>query len=316
MDIKKQRVGESGGQVVDVNKKLKLELIEKLSNVYDSMPIYSVRKLSSNEMIENAKFYATRFMGKDSSQSFRSIQRETNSTLIKLPWETKLRIYHHSNAIVIRRKINPMQNLIREKIDEGRQVELAVHIMKKLELDKFRLAFEQVKLEDIWHIKASGINFQEERAPTVLCRIVATFRRFINEIPVFGSSCIFLKIAGDNLIEAVGIDWRQIEEQPVEYTKIIKPEIAAEKILESFNSTLPNRSITLDDYMPEFFATGYFSMTPTQQQNYMQPVYVASFKPLGLTTLNIEIVIPATIKNFEPIVAPEEPEPKFLKVGK
>jgi hypothetical protein len=286
---------------METDRKLKQELLGQLSNVYDAIPVYLTRKLSSTEMEQNAKYYASRFIGRDSQKSFASAHRENGSTLIKLPWDTKMRIYHDSDAISIRRKMNLLENLINEEFDVKRQSEIANHVMKKLELDKFRLPFEQVELEGLGQIKASGVNIEGKKAPVVVCRIVATFRRYINNIPVYGTPSIVVRIAGDDLIESVGINWRYIEERPIEHPRIIKPEIAAELILKGFTIHLQNRIITSDDYKPEFFALGYFSLPKRRRQTYMQPVYVATFKSLGQTTANPTLVIAATNNDYERI---------------
>lgn len=292
---------------METDKKLKGELVEQLSDFYESMPVYPIRKLSHAEIEENAKFYALQFfMGKESLASFKSIQKRDDSTLINLPWDTKIRFYHNSNAIIIRRQMNPLENLIKGKFDINQQAEIAIDIMKKLKLDKWKLDFEQIEIESLIQIEASGINLQEKRAPITLCRFIGTFRRYINKIPVYGRASIYVKVAGGNIIESIGIDWRQIEEKPIDNPKIIKPEIAAEKILKNFNSNLPNKIITSEDFKPQFFTLGYFSLPKRQKQSYMQPVYVAMFKDLGPNTLNHIIVIPATNAGYESIEIPIE----------
>jgi hypothetical protein len=282
------------------DKKLKQELLDKLSNFYGSLYVYSVRKMSYDDIIKNAKYYASRFMERDSDEPFRSPKRENDSTLINLSSDVRMRIYHNSNAVVIKRKMNPLEHLIKEKLDIKQQSEIAINIIKKLELDKAKLPFEQLEFESLWQVNASGITIEKSVAPVTLCRIVGAFRRHINKIPVYGRASIFVKIAGEGLIESVGVDWRPINENPINKVKIINPEIAAEKILENLNSVLPNKVITSDDFKPEFFYLGYFSMPKRQQQHYMQPVYVAMFESL-VSKWNRGIVIPAANHVYEPI---------------
>ena len=56
-------------------------------------------------------------------------------------------------------------------------------------------------------------------------------------------------------------------------------------------ASFADRTITTQDYEPEFFAMGYFTKPKRQLQNYMQPVYIATFKSLGFAKWH-EVVIP------------------------
>jgi hypothetical protein len=280
---------------------LKQELVEKLSNFHKSMPVYSIKKLSYNEMLELGKYYSSRFMRRDTAGLFRVSQRDDDSTLIHLSLDINMRIYHNSNTVTISRKMGPLEHLIKERFDKKKLSEIAINEMKKLELEKIsRLSFEQLKFEILWQIKCGGVTIEEERTPVFLCRIVGAFRRYINEVPVYGRASSFIRLAGENMIESVGIDWRQINEKPIDNAKIIDPKIAAEKILDDLSSTTPKKVLTSEDYKPEFFALGYFSKPKRRQQNYMQPVYIAMFQDLGWTAWKRLIVIPATEHVYEP----------------
>lgn len=296
---------------MQVDRKLKEELTEKLSDFYNAIPVYPIKKLSNNEIIDTAKYYASRFMGGNTSVTFRSTEKQNQMTQINLPWDVKMWIYDNSYATTIIRKIKPLEHLINENIDVDKLGLLAAEKMKKLKMDKWKLSFENLQFESLGQIKAMGINEEEKRSPSILCRIIGVFRRYINEIPVYGRASISLKLAGGDILESVGIDWRPIEESPVEYTKIIDLEVAAEEIIKKLNSTMPGRSLTLDDYTPIFFTLSYLSMPKTRVQNYMQPVYIAMFKPKNNTTFGHVITIPASKKIFESIEIPIQ-EPKFV----
>ena len=292
-----------------IDKILKQDLLKILQNPQESMPVYSIKKLSYAEMIQYSKYYASRFMGKDSDAPFRCPHREDDLTLIKLSLDTKMRIYHNSNTIIIRRRMGPLENLFGEKSDIKQLSEIAIDEMNKLELDKKKLPIEHIEFERLWQIKASSITIEKMSEPVLLCRIIGAFRRHINKIPVYGAASIFLKMAGGRQIESIGIDWRQINEKPINRVKIIDPDIAAENALKNLNSK-SNMTVTQEDYRPAFFALGYYSMPKRLKQNYMQPVYVAMFESLA-STLNMGIVIPATTHTYEPVsIAPQEHKSK------
>lgn len=279
---------------------LKQELVERLSDFRQSMPVYSIKKVSYNEMLELGKYCASRFMRRDSAESFRIRQRNDDSTLIHLSLDINMRIYHNSNTITINRRMGPLEHLIKERFDKKKLSEIAINEMNKLELEKkSKLPFEQLKFEVLWQIKCGGVSIEEERTPVFLCRIVGAFRRYINEVPVYGRASSFIRLAGESLIESVGLDWRQVDEKPIDNAKIIDPKIAAEKILDDLSSISPKKVLTSEDYKPEFFSLGYYSKPKRLQQNYMQPVYVATFQDLGWTAWKHLIVIPATEHVFE-----------------
>jgi hypothetical protein len=148
---------------MDIDKKLKQELLEILPNSQGSMPVYSIKKLSYAEMIKYSKYYASRFMGRDSDAPFRCPLREDDLTLIKLSLDTKMRIYHNSNTVIIRRRMDPLENLIGEKSDIKQLSEIAIDEMNKLELDKKKLPFEHLEFERLWQIKASSITIEKTR---------------------------------------------------------------------------------------------------------------------------------------------------------
>jgi hypothetical protein len=290
-----------------VDSELKKQLVKTLSIFYDSLPVYSITKLSDTEVEKRAKYYASRFMGGESYLFSRSFQAYEDSKLMNLPWDTKMRIYHKSNTVIINRKLNPFEYLFKQKFDKKQLSEMVINAMEKLQLDKWKLSFEQTQFEDLLLFKAGGIR-EEKTAPEILCRIVGTFRRHINKIPVYGGPSIFAKIAGDGLLQSVGVDWREINEKPISEERIIQPDMAAEKIIKNINPSLPNQILSTKDFEPEFFALGYYSLPKRQEQKFMQPVYVAIFKSVGLSTLNTIIVVPATNRDYEPVqVAPERP---------
>jgi hypothetical protein len=111
---------------------LKQELVEKLSNFHQSIPVYSIKKLSYNEMLELGKY----FMRRDTAELFRVNQRDDDSTLIHLSLDINMRIYHNSNTVTISRKMGPLEHLIKERFDQKKLSDIAINEMKKLELEK------------------------------------------------------------------------------------------------------------------------------------------------------------------------------------
>src|SRR5690242_4006548 len=132
---------------MQVDTKLKQELIEKLPDSYESIPVYPIRRLSPNEINENAKYCATQFMGTDSLASFRSIEKREDSMLINLPWDAKMWIYYNSNAIYIKRKMKPLEHLINQNLHKSSLARIAIQTMSRLKLDKWKFSFEHLEFE-------------------------------------------------------------------------------------------------------------------------------------------------------------------------
>jgi hypothetical protein len=303
-------IGFGWNNLLEVDKNLKKILLEKMSNFHSSMPVYSIKKLSYKEMIGNSKYYALQFTGKISDTSFRTSIRKDDLTIVRLSLDTKMRIYHNSNNILINRKMGLFENLIEKELGREQLSKIVINEKNRLQLDKFKMSFENVEFERLWQIKASSMTIEKTTAPTVTCRIVGGFRRYINEFPVHGGASIFIKMAGRRLIQSVGVDWRQIGEKPVNIVRIIAPAIAAERILKELNSRLRGAVLTMDDYEPKLFSLGYYSMPKRHQQDYMQPVYVATFESVTGKTLNASLVIPASPHTYEPVTVPLQPMSK------
>lgn len=212
-----------------------------------------------------------------------------------------MEIYHKSDTFTIEQKINSFEHFFRKKLELRESTEIVSKWMKQLGLDKYKLPIEHIELEMISEIKASGITKEEVRLPTVLCRVEGVFRRHINKIPVFGGPSIFVKI-GEDVIESLKIAWRPINEKPAAEAKVIDPHIAAENILKHLASSIPEKTITTDNFKPEFFDIGYCSKPKRQEQKYMQPVYIAIFKSLGMSPWNTIIIIPATNPIYEQFI--------------
>ena len=63
-------------------------------------------------------------------------------------------------------------------------------------------------------------------------RLIYAYRRFVHELPVWGSASIFIKIAAENRTDAFGIDWRQVHDAALTTARVISPEDAAGRALE------------------------------------------------------------------------------------
>ena len=98
------------------NQQLKQELLEKLSNHYSSMSVYSIRKLTDSETEEREKYHASKFFNRNSIQPF-IFHKEDYLTSVKLPRDTTMEIYHKSDTFTIEQKINSFEHFFRKKLE-------------------------------------------------------------------------------------------------------------------------------------------------------------------------------------------------------
>lgn len=194
--------------------------------------MYKIIDPSPVFQIEKAKLLASRFLDDFCADSTVILERKVkNTTTIDLPQNTKIRIYNNSNAMIIKKIMDPFDNIFTDKVDLEQVKQRIIEVMKKLELDKWGSDLEQVEGERLWKIKASATTIAEKvKVPEVLCRVVGAFRRYINKVPVYGRASVFIKVAGNNVVQSAGIDWRTIKTEPVDEIKIIDPDEAAELI--------------------------------------------------------------------------------------
>lgn len=292
--------------MVQIDNDLKKELSRLITNYNDTLPVYKLVDPSPTFQIDKANLVASGFLEDFCADSTVILARRTkNATIIDLPQNTKIRIYSNSNAMVIKRIMRPLNNIFSEKIDMEQLKNRTIEIMKKLQLDKWCSDIEQIEFEHLWKLKASAMTIVEKKKlPEVLCRVIGAFRRHINKIPVYGRASVFVKLAGNDIVQSAGIDWRSIETEPVDEIKIIDPDEAAESILRNIGVSLPKKTITSKILKPKFFSLGYFSLPRNRYQRFMQPAYVATFKSVGSTSLNPAVVISAsrdTYENLSPI---------------
>lgn len=200
----------------------------------------------------------------------------------------------------VKRFLLPFEKVIGPKADRQSLIERSHDAVKKLGLERWaeedRLGFER-----LFQIKANGAIHEGKSGDGVLIRAVGAFRRYIRDLPVFGRASVFIKLAGEGVVEAAGMDLRVRHGTPIDNAKVIQPEAAAERIVAELSSGMTGQNVGLEHYNPEMFALGYFSLPKRRAQAFFQPVYVAMLRSVGWTTLNRLIVIPGSFQQYESI---------------
>jgi hypothetical protein len=285
------------------NDTLRAALLNKLSNFRETAPLFRIRQRSIDEMEKVAVDFGNRFVATYSkNEPRRHVSRHEGFSVIHLPEGARMRVFHSSGAIIAKQSISPMDKIITRTTNKEELTRQAIEISKKLGVDGLvTTQNERIEFERLWQIKATGISNGGQKGQEVLCRIIGAFRRYLDNLPVFGRASIYVELAEDNIVDSFGIDWRPIIEEAIDNVKIIDPETAADRVIGELGVVLPGGIITSKNYEPQLFSLGYFSFAKRRPQTFMQPVYVAMFKARGSTTLSRLIVVPATHSPYEPI---------------
>ncbi|WP_433433085.1 hypothetical protein [Nonomuraea sp. CA-141351] len=108
-----------------------------------------------------------------------------------------------------------------------------------------------------------------------------------------------MKLAANELVESVGVDWRERITEPVDQVRLIEPNDAVRCVLAELAANMPGHLPTIEEYEPELFAVGYFSLPKRRPQGFLQPAYVAALRARGDTTMSRLIVVPGAVAAYE-----------------
>jgi hypothetical protein len=278
-------------------------LLGLLGPYSETVAVYRIRENRLSDIERIAIETGQRFAKVAGLRDMRcEVRRDAARTTVFLQEGIRVKSFHASGAILLDRGWSPMTNIITtvaERADESmleRQAEDAVRQMR-LAPDDGQLRFER-----LWQVKATGITREGERGPVALTRAVGAFRRYVGDLPVWGRASVFVELGGEGQIAAAGVDWRPLANEALEYAKVLSPQEGAARVLGELQTFLPGKKYTLEEYTPEFFALGYFSLPKRRVQTVMQPVYVGMFRPTGpIPSLARLVVVPATEHAYEPI---------------
>ncbi len=295
-----------------IDKELQEMLVEKAQCYQETVPVFRIVSQNATDLHKESLQLASRFSGNVSaSESRYSVARGADHTKILLPEGASLHYYHSSGNKIFDRNTSPFSNIISDdaqRFERKKFEDTACDLLEKNQLN-FATSLENLQFEKLWQLKASGINEKKEQGRTIINRLVYSYRRFLIGLPVWGRASVFIKVAAENLVDAFGIDWRQVHDAPLDKASTLAPDDGARRVLEDLQNTNPEKTYTAKDFTPEFFALGYFSATKRSYQSVMQPVWVARFISNGFSRMGHVIAVPAANTAYEPICRKVTPPP-------
>lgn len=287
------------------------ELVNTLTNFRDTVPVFRVRDRGPDELEAEAADFARRFLEIYSDiEPHIHVDRRAGRVALVLPDGDRGRVFTASGAMAVTRGLGALTYPIGEKADLEALRTRAEEVVERLRPDRLPAQDERIEFERLWRINATGMTETGERGPVLVTRAVGAFRRYLHDLPVWGRASVFIKLGGDGIVEAAGIDWRPHDPEPVDQVKPIDPERAAAAVVGELAVATPGETERDDHYAVELFSLGYLSLAKRREQAYLQPVYVAMLRATGWATLNRLVVVPASVTPYEPISRPVAAPPR------
>lgn len=294
------------------DQELQKMLVEKTANFKDTIPVFKIRNQNAREMHNESLKLALPFTNASQEKELRfdGVQKE-NHVLLRLQDNATLQYFPVSGYKCFQKNTPEFINPVSENANETNKEEFEKAACDILEKNRLNLSgsMESLRFEKLFQLKSAGISPEGKATPVVLNRLVYAYRRFINELPVLGGASVFIKTAADYKLDAFGIDWRHIHDEPLTMANIIKPEDAAIMALEQLQNTNPERMYTSKEITPISFELGYFSNSKNMYQTVLQPVYVAKFIYTGKFRMGYVLAVPASGTPYESICRKVTPPP-------
>lgn len=295
---------------MEYDKNLLEATVKLITNYQEIVPVFKIKQ-SPIKNIENfASLFAQKFVSEYSLNSTRlHTRREKVSTLFDLP-DAKLRVYHASGAIMAKRNIPPFEKIIAERLEEMQVIDKMKQVIKNFNIDSYFTNLEHLEFERLWRLKGLRFARSGKKVQEILCRVIGAFRRYVNDLPILGAASFFLKFGSENTLISAGLDFRELIEKPFDSVPVIDPESGGKKVLMELQSDLSRQTLSIEDYHPEKFTLGYFSLPKRQQQRFFQPIYLAFFRAKGEFCFNRLIVVPASDVGYESLSIPVKHPPR------
>ena len=194
-----------------------------------------------------------------------------------------------------------MDHVLGEKIDKALMTEASISAVTRLGIDPLGNAGERLAFERLWQIKAAGINRERERGREVVCRTVGAFRRYINDLPVWGRASVVVDLAAGGKVKAerawTGVPSRRSRSTARRWSIRSAARAQSSPISpDACRAAIHREGFRRRDVQPRLPVA---SEAPRARRT--PPVYVAILERRGWTTLNHVVAVPATERVYESI---------------
>jgi hypothetical protein len=281
-------------------------LVKQAKGYVGGVPVFRIEQPFAEESVKQAWALATRMWPQFGDCIFRPEHLGDLFTLIRLPDDGHVRVFHPSGAIAglmrpkgARKPLPPDGRRANRK----RFADLA-HQMASAISKLHAGPDDELRFESQWELKGQGVTLKGKKGPVSLFEVLGAFRRYLHGLPVLGRASVHVGVGGDSQVTRWGIDWRRVRPAPFTQTEVVTPEEGAKRVLNDLWWRRPERPFKLKDFEPKSFTLGYLSLSRRREQFVMQPVWLAVLAPRGPTTMGLVVAVPAAPRAFEPIDRP------------
>jgi hypothetical protein len=260
-------------------------LIEKLTASVRNVPahanVLALRQRPLDEMEQRTKrFLAT--LG----EAFKLPMQEGewvprhDRTLIRMSVGANAVLHHNSGALSVQTGLQPMESLFPDVGTPQSLTRMVEDVLVQTKLRDWISPGTSLKFERLWQIKAAATGREGKtlkRVKPLLCRAVGAYRHFVEELPVWGSPAVALKIAGGGQLDALHVHVRETSGEVIDRPAILRPEEAARRIALQLAVLMGKSKINLDEAAkPEWLRFGFLSLSKRKAQRLLAPTYIAA----------------------------------------
>lgn len=284
-----------------MNEKSLIERLNiKIEDIPDQIEVLAVRQFSLDDLDHRIR-HLLRVLGENSELNLDRgdwIQKE-DCTLIRLYQGARMRIYHPSGAIRLVTGLNPMESIFENMVEKDQLINLVDEVSEQLNISEWVGLNDKLVFEHLWQIKASAADLKGRIIDPILCRVVGTYRHFINRFPILGPASVAIKLADGGKLDSLDILVRESTGEEVDQVQVIHPEQAAQKIISLVSGLMGQKGIQeVEGMKPSSFEFGYLSLPKRKAQQVLAPVYAAGIEIDGELTQAYHVVVPASDREF------------------
>lgn len=281
-------------------------LARRAEGYRDRVPVFRIEQPNTEKLLRQARTVVNLLWPQFGDCSLRPEVVGAIMTMMHLPDEGHVDVFHPSGAIAGRMRTRTSRVPIatdERSADRKALISKTERIAADIAKQYVR-GGEELRFESLWEVKGQGVTLKGEKTPVALFEFVGAFRRYLHGLPVWGRASVHVGIGGGSELTQWGVDWRHVRPEPFAHTPVVSPEEGAKRVMGDMWWRRPERPFTLDDFEPKSFSLGYVSLPRRREQGVMQPAWVAVLRPRKPMSMGHIVIVPAAPHAFEPLDRP------------
>jgi hypothetical protein len=257
-------------------------LIDSLAASCSQLPgrvdVIALQQLSLDELRGRAQRFLSQLQEQDECAHDRAdwvVRGE--QTVIQLAQGARAVVYHASGALQYISGMTPLQGLFERMEDREQLTRLVNAAAARLDIASWAGTHGQLVFENLFQMKAQGMDREGKRSDPVLARAIGAYRQTVGGIPVLGAASVALKLAGDGQLDALSVLARPTSAEVIDKASLIEPELAARQIALLLSSVLgqARERLPSDAIESQSLQFGYLDLGKRKSQRLLAPAFVA-----------------------------------------